>query len=390
MNTTEPTQPTQQQNSKKRTATDPPEAPQSPHPSPHPPLANLAANVLDFTLDYANVTYDVHLEVIGNFTNLRVHSIGFPSYRLQLPTVLDLDYIGQQIHQNKARTARLVIQPPPPHAVASLSICGTTYTLEVEPQSVQDQVNDLIAQVLRMGATIEALQRRVTVTESALPPIGSASGWHKSVAEGPVLNGSYRQCNGDVLDLPGSPIHGQEIPDLNRSVPLPLFIGRTPRGSISFNNLIATSRYTETTVGLSEPLTSGSWTWTAIVTDIHQIPKRLDWIGFGVHCCDPQTPPSAPSEHYFGITHCQSETHDWLGGKLAIHRWGKEGHPGAYSLGDTFTMTYHCATGTLVINGSGWKETVVVAVNRNKTWYPVFLSYITNMDLVKFERCQLS
>ncbi len=46
-------------------------------------------------------------------------------------------------------------------------------------------------------------------------PVGSIVAWHKSFANSPALPTEWVECNGQVLNLPGSPFHGQTIPDLN-------------------------------------------------------------------------------------------------------------------------------------------------------------------------------
>ncbi len=46
-------------------------------------------------------------------------------------------------------------------------------------------------------------------------PIGSILGWHKSYTNTPVLPTEWVECNGQVLNLPGSPYHGQTLPNLN-------------------------------------------------------------------------------------------------------------------------------------------------------------------------------
>jgi hypothetical protein len=46
-------------------------------------------------------------------------------------------------------------------------------------------------------------------------PIGSIIPWHKSIPGVPPLPDGWVECNGQVLEATGSPLHGQVIPDLN-------------------------------------------------------------------------------------------------------------------------------------------------------------------------------
>lgn len=48
-------------------------------------------------------------------------------------------------------------------------------------------------------------------------PIGSIIPWHKSIPGVPALPDGWVECNGQVLEATGSPLHGQVIPDLNAS-----------------------------------------------------------------------------------------------------------------------------------------------------------------------------
>ncbi len=48
-------------------------------------------------------------------------------------------------------------------------------------------------------------------------PIGSIIPWHKSIPGVPPLPDGWVECNGQVLEATGSPLHGQVIPDLNAS-----------------------------------------------------------------------------------------------------------------------------------------------------------------------------
>ena len=46
-------------------------------------------------------------------------------------------------------------------------------------------------------------------------PVGGIAAWHKSFAHTPPLPDGWVECNGQVLNDPASPYHGQTMPDLN-------------------------------------------------------------------------------------------------------------------------------------------------------------------------------
>jgi hypothetical protein len=49
-------------------------------------------------------------------------------------------------------------------------------------------------------------------------PVGSILAWHKDLSGVPsLLPTNYVECNGQILNMPTSPLHGQTIPDLNGS-----------------------------------------------------------------------------------------------------------------------------------------------------------------------------
>ncbi len=57
------------------------------------------------------------------------------------------------------------------------------------------------------GGTVHAVPPQV--------PIGSVLGWMKSLENTPGLPSDWVECNGQELNLPGSPYHGLTLPDLN-------------------------------------------------------------------------------------------------------------------------------------------------------------------------------
>ena len=63
--------------------------------------------------------------------------------------------------------------------------------------------------VFAWTATAMGAQTRADV------PIGSIMAWHKSFPNTPSLPAGWVECNGQILNEPGSPYDGQTIPDLN-------------------------------------------------------------------------------------------------------------------------------------------------------------------------------
>jgi len=50
---------------------------------------------------------------------------------------------------------------------------------------------------------------------SVLFPIGSVIAWLKSFTGVPAISSYWAECNGQVLNLPESPLHGTTLPNLN-------------------------------------------------------------------------------------------------------------------------------------------------------------------------------
>jgi hypothetical protein len=70
-------------------------------------------------------------------------------------------------------------------------------------------------QFTSLKASIDALTAQVAALQEQLPPIGSIQAWEKSRANTPALGSCWAECNGQVLNLPGSPYDGQTLPDQN-------------------------------------------------------------------------------------------------------------------------------------------------------------------------------
>jgi hypothetical protein len=66
-------------------------------------------------------------------------------------------------------------------------------------------------QLNALKALIDALQAQV----NGLLPAGILVGWPKNRANMPALPGTWVECNGQTLNDPDSPFHGQTIDDLN-------------------------------------------------------------------------------------------------------------------------------------------------------------------------------
>src|ERR1043166_5318134 len=71
--------------------------------------------------------------------------------------------------------------------------------------------NDSPLDAAQMRAQLNALK----VLIDALLPIGIVCAWAKNTPGVPALPGTWVECNGQVLNDPGSPLNGQTIDDLN-------------------------------------------------------------------------------------------------------------------------------------------------------------------------------
>ncbi|HEY0551362.1 MAG TPA: hypothetical protein VGF13_17290, partial [Verrucomicrobiae bacterium] len=67
------------------------------------------------------------------------------------------------------------------------------------------------AQLNALKALLDTLQAQV----NGLLPVGFIGAWPKSRANMPALPGTWVECNGQVLNDPASPFHGQTMDDLN-------------------------------------------------------------------------------------------------------------------------------------------------------------------------------
>ncbi len=91
------------------------------------------------------------------------------------------------------------------------------------------------AQLIALKALIDALQAQVNNLSDPLP-VGSIVGWQKSRANIPALPGTWVECNGQVLNDPESPFHGQTMDDLNGvSGPRRFLRGATTSGDTGGN-----------------------------------------------------------------------------------------------------------------------------------------------------------
>lgn len=82
---------------------------------------------------------------------------------------------------------------------------------------------EMRAQLTSLKALIDAQGAQLTTLLAAQVPIGGVIHWHKDKPGVPPLGDNFVECNGQVLDDPESPLHGQTIDDYNNS-------GRFPRG----------------------------------------------------------------------------------------------------------------------------------------------------------------
>lgn len=85
-------------------------------------------------------------------------------------------------------------------------------TLSVEEKKEWDRK----AQGKRMSG-FNLHNRHFMEEEIIMVPIGSIIAWHKNFAPPPIgeLPSEYMECNGQIIDDPGSPYHGRTLPDLN-------------------------------------------------------------------------------------------------------------------------------------------------------------------------------
>ena len=86
---------------------------------------------------------------------------------------------------------------------------------------VRNQLNALKALIDAQAAVIATLEAQLAALQTQLAnepgrvPIGAAVPWFKDLPGVPVLPASFVECNGQVLNDPASPLHGQTIPNIN-------------------------------------------------------------------------------------------------------------------------------------------------------------------------------
>src|SRR5688572_2376713 len=84
---------------------------------------------------------------------------------------------------------------------------------------------ELRAQLMALKTLSDTLAAQVATLAASQTPIGGVVHWHRDKPGVPALSANFVECNGQVLDMPDSPLHGQTIDDYNNS-------GRFPRGGI--------------------------------------------------------------------------------------------------------------------------------------------------------------
>jgi hypothetical protein len=85
---------------------------------------------------------------------------------------------------------------------------------------------ELRAQFIALKTLSDNLAAQVATLAASQTPIGGVVHWHRDKPGVPSLPANFVECNGQVLDMPDSPLHGQTIDDYNNS-------GRFPRGGTS-------------------------------------------------------------------------------------------------------------------------------------------------------------
>ena len=104
-------------------------------------------------------------------------------------------------------------------------------------------------------------------------PLGSITAWNKNMPNMPPLPPEWVECNGQTLNDPSSPFHGQTIPDLNGPIESGLkgrFLrGHTESGltetsqNLAHTHTISTRNATGNTSGLTRSSTVNTSTTTA-------------------------------------------------------------------------------------------------------------------------------
>jgi hypothetical protein len=59
------------------------------------------------------------------------------------------------------------------------------------------------------------IRTQLNALHAVVAPVGSIMAWLKNLAGVPALPGTWAECNGQTLDDPESPLHGQVLPALN-------------------------------------------------------------------------------------------------------------------------------------------------------------------------------
>src|SRR5262245_23216274 len=73
---------------------------------------------------------------------------------------------------------------------------------------------ELRNQFLALKALYDGLAAQVAAL-GVMFPVGGVAGYLKSLAQVPVLPGTWVECNGQTISDVDSPLHGVSLPDLN-------------------------------------------------------------------------------------------------------------------------------------------------------------------------------
>jgi hypothetical protein len=108
------------------------------------------------------------------------------------------------------------------------------------------------------------------------PPVGAIIAWHKNFSNGvPPLPENWRECNGQMLNDPTSPLHGVTLPDLNGE-------NRFLRGSNTSGNLYGDPTHAHTYAGTIDAtvdtveVQGGSGQFVAATTHVHTYGGQTD------------------------------------------------------------------------------------------------------------------
>jgi hypothetical protein len=98
-----------------------------------------------------------------------------------------------------------------------------------------------------MREQLQALKALVDAAAQAAEPIGTIKAWARDFPNTPPLSAHWLECNGQTVNDPASPYHGQALPDLNANG---LFLrGGTASGSVGGQDYFGTAAADNSGIG---------------------------------------------------------------------------------------------------------------------------------------------